>query len=54
VLTLGALRFGVDRATGQPAHGLVGLAVYAIACAALLLAARAMPRAPRRSITRAA
>jgi len=44
VLTLGALRFGVDRATGQPVHGLVGLAVYAIASLTLLAIARAMAR----------
>lgn len=40
--TLGALRFGVERVTGETAHALLGLAVYALACGALLLLARAL------------
>lgn len=52
--TLGALRWGVERAAGEPVHGLLGLGVYAIACVALLLVARSMPRAHRsRAIARA-
>lgn len=41
----GAMRFGVDVVTGEPAHTLVGLGVYAVACIALLAVARWMPRA---------
>lgn len=43
-LTLGALRFGVDRATGEPVHGLVGMAVYLVASIALLFLARIFSR----------
>lgn len=43
----GAVRWGVDLVTGEPAHTLVGLAVYAFACVALLAIARWMPRARR-------
>jgi exosortase len=53
--TLGALRWGVERAAGEPTHELLGLGVYAIACAALLLVARMLPRSmkTRRRIVRA-
>jgi exosortase len=43
--TLGATRWGVAVVTGELAHALVGLAVYAVACIALLAIARAFPRA---------
>lgn len=42
--SFGATRWGVGAMTGEPAHTLVGLAVYAIACVALLAIARSMPR----------
>jgi len=48
-LTLGALRFGADRATGEPVHGLVGLAVYAVASLALIAVARALSAATGRA-----
>jgi exosortase len=43
--TLGAAHWGVEVVTGELAHALVGLAVYAVACIALLAIARAFPRA---------
>jgi exosortase len=48
-LTLGALRFGAERATGEPAHSLVGLAVYAVASVLLLAVARALSAAAGRA-----
>lgn len=52
--SVGAVRWGVDVVTGEPAHTLVGLAVYAIACIVLLAIARAMPRARRARAARTA
>lgn len=42
--TLGALRWGVERVTGEIAHAALGLMVYAIASVALLLVARVLAR----------
>lgn len=52
--SFGAIRWGVDAITGEPAHTLVGLAVYAIACIGLLALARSMPRTRTRRIVRTA
>lgn len=52
--SLGAARWGVDVVTSEPAHTLVGLAVYGVACAALLALTRAMPHARRTRTARAA
>jgi len=49
---LGAGAFGVRAVTDEPVHSLVGLAVYAAGCLALLAAARGL--APRGAATRAA
>ncbi|RIL05733.1 MAG: hypothetical protein DCC71_09270 [Proteobacteria bacterium] len=51
--SMGASWWGVEFVTGDTVHALVGLAVYAIACAALLAVSRVLPRAPARR-TRAA
>lgn len=42
--SMGASWWGVEFATDELVHALVGLAVYAIACIALLAVSRAMPR----------
>lgn len=43
---LGAARWGAAAVTEDPAHTLVGLAVYAVACLLLLAVARMLPRTP--------
>lgn len=43
---IGASRWGAAAVTEDPAHTLVGLAVYAVACMLLLAVARMLPRTP--------
>jgi exosortase len=52
--SMGAVRWGVGIVTAEPAHTLIGLGVYAIACVALLALVRSMPRARKARSARTA